>query len=108
MHLVEEEEDKPILGGLDLTPLAADILLAGLSEEEQLALTVKASIDIIREEQVARFIYVQLHVLGLLPSFVFYVSHYFLEYRHPNACIPMNFATWVLLRETSSVAGVVE
>lgn len=39
--------------GLDLTPLVADIALAGLSEVEQLSLALKAFIDTIREERAA-------------------------------------------------------
>lgn len=46
----EEEEDEPSLGGLNLTPLAIDIPLTGLSEEQQLALAIKASVDTIQEE----------------------------------------------------------
>lgn len=36
-----------------LPPIAANVLTGGLSEEEQLALAVKASLDTIREERAA-------------------------------------------------------
>lgn len=72
----EDEEDEPILGGLDLTPPATSIPLVGLREEEQLALTMKASMDTIREEQatkVASFIYDRPASSSFFLYFLFFV-----------------------------------
>lgn len=70
MPSAKEEEDEPIPGIIDPTLLATDIPLASLSKDEQLALAVKASADMIPEERAARvasFIYYRFTV-GLLPG----------------------------------------
>lgn len=56
MPLVEEVEAEPVLGGLDLTPLAASNPLEELSEERHLALAVKASFDTTQEERGPRVV----------------------------------------------------
>lgn len=48
--MAEEEVEEVILEGVGLTPRTTDIPLASLSEDKQLALTVKASIDTVWEE----------------------------------------------------------
>lgn len=75
MHLAKEEEDEPISRGLDLTPLAIDIPLAGLSKEEQLSFAVKASIDTIQENRPTRWqalFMTVLQVLDLLSLILFF------------------------------------
>lgn len=47
-------EEEPMLGGSGINLPATDIAVEGLIKEEQVALALKASVDTIQEEQVAR------------------------------------------------------
>lgn len=78
MPLVEEEEDEPLLGGLDLTPLSIDIPLVELSEEEQLAFAVRASNDTYEKSEQPRWqvlFVIVLQVLGLVSFLSFFILH---------------------------------
>lgn len=52
---LRQRKKNPLWRVYDVTlpPIAANVLTGGLSEEEQLALAVKASLDTIREERAA-------------------------------------------------------
>lgn len=95
MPPAEEEEDESILGDLDLTHPTASILLAGLSEEEQLALAVNASMHPIRGERAARvasFIYDRTRYLFCSFFSVFHTLYSEFEYHHLNVRIPVILA----------------
>lgn len=83
-------------GGFRLDSPATNIPLAGLSEEEQLALAIKASIDTIREERearVANLIMTVPQVLGLLSLILFSMWSITCLNSSPNVCIPMTFCS---------------
>lgn len=72
-----------------------------------MALAIKASI---RAEQVARvasFNYDRLaRIQFMFPYFVSVLRLTYFEHRHPNVCVPLNFAAGLLPAETSNVAEI--
>lgn len=71
-------------------PHAVAVLTGGMSEEEQLVLAVKVSLDTIREEQAARLIYDQ--GSGIIPfafSTIYYITFiFFLGHCHLSVAFP--------------------
>lgn len=71
----------------------------GASEEEQLALALKASMDTIREEQVQDWqvlLQPNSKYCAYLPSSMFYILNFLFEYYHVNVRIPMIFVGGLL------------
>lgn len=114
----EEEEEEEMPEDISHALPAADVPLASLSEEEQLALALRASIDTVREEQaahVANFIFDQpagmlLHHFRLLHSLLvfLYGKVAYLSFITLTSVSSLNFAAWLLPGETSEATAATE